>query len=60
MWFGTGSLALAFFACAAAARTLGGAGERRLWLLAPLFLANPLILVVLQVGKRKFARVTVL
>ncbi len=50
MWFGTGSLALAFFACAAAARTLGGAGERRLWLLAPLFLANPLILVVLQVG----------
>jgi hypothetical protein len=58
MLFGAGSLALAAFACAAAARTLGGAAERRIWLLAPLFLANPMVLVLLQVGQFHLAAVS--
>jgi alpha-1,2-mannosyltransferase len=48
--FGAASLGLILFACAAAARTLGGVAERRIWLLAPLFMAHPLVLVTLQVG----------
>ncbi len=58
MLFGAGSLALAVFACAATARTLGGAAERRIWLLAPLFMANPLVLTVLQVGQFHLAAVS--
>ncbi len=55
--FSAGSLLLALFACAAAARTLGGVAERRIWLLAPIFLSHPLVLVTLQVGNFHLAAV---
>lgn len=58
MLFSAGSLVLALFACAATARTLGGVAERRIWLLAPLFMASPLVLVVLQVGNFHLAAVS--
>jgi MFS family permease len=58
MVFAAGSILLAFFSWAATARTLGGAAERRLWLLTPLFLANPLVLVILQVGNFHLAAVS--
>jgi hypothetical protein len=58
MLCGAGSLLLAFFACAAAARTLGGLAERRMWLLTPLFLANPIVLVTVQVGNFHLAAVS--
>jgi hypothetical protein len=48
--FAAGSLAAVLSSCAAAARTLGGVAERRLWLLTPLCMASPLMLVNLQVG----------
>lgn len=44
------SLVLVLVACAVTARTLGGAAERRLWLLTPLFVAHPLAEVTLQIG----------
>jgi alpha-1,2-mannosyltransferase len=55
--FSAGSLALMMFACASAARTLGGVAERRIWLLTPLFMGNPLVLVLLQVGNFHLATV---
>lgn len=58
MLFGAGSLSLALFACAATAKTLGGVAERRIWLLAPLFMANPLVLAILQVGQFHLAAVS--
>lgn len=58
MVFSAGSLALVLFACAAAARTLGGVAERRIWLLAPLFVANPVVVIVLQVGNFHLAAVS--
>jgi hypothetical protein len=48
--FGAASLALAFFACARVAKVLGGVAERRIWLLTPLLLASPVVLVTVQVG----------
>lgn len=47
---GAGSIALTFFACAVTARTLGGLAERRMWLLTPLALANPLVILTAQIG----------
>ncbi len=55
--FGSASLALIFYACAVAAKTLGGLAERRMWLLSPLLLANPLVIVTLQVGNFHLATV---
>jgi alpha-1,2-mannosyltransferase len=55
--FGAGSLVLLLFACAAAARTLGGVAEHRMWLLAPLFMASLPILAPLQVGNFHLAAV---
>jgi len=55
--FGAASLALALYACAATAATLGGAAGRRAWLLAPILLANPSVLVTLQVGNFHLAAV---
>jgi alpha-1,2-mannosyltransferase len=49
-WFGATSLLLTLFACAAVARTLGGLAGRRIWLLAPLFMASASVLVTLQIG----------
>lgn len=49
--FSAGTLVLLLFACAAAAKTLGGVAERRIWLLTPLLVANPLVLLILQVGQ---------
>ena len=57
MLFSAASLALMLFACAAAARTLGGVAERRMWLLTPLFMAHPLVLATLQVGNFHLAAV---
>jgi alpha-1,2-mannosyltransferase len=57
MVFGAASLALMLFACAWAARTLGGVAERRIWLLTPLFMAHPLVLATLQVGNFHLAAV---
>ena len=57
MLFGAASLALILFACASAAKTLGGVAERRVWLLAPLFMAHPLVLATLQVGNFHLAAV---
>jgi alpha-1,2-mannosyltransferase len=59
MVFSAASLALLLFACASAARTLGGVAERRLWLLTPLFVAHPLVLVTLQVGNFHLAAVAI-
>jgi hypothetical protein len=59
MVFSAGSILLAFYACAATARTLGGVAERRLWLLTPLFLANPLVIAVLQIGNFHLAAVSI-
>lgn len=50
LWFGAGSLLLLAFACAAVAQTLGGEAERRVWLLAPIFMASPSVLAIVQVG----------
>lgn len=58
MLFSAGSLALGFYACAAAAKTLGGVAERRIWLLAPFFMANPFAVVLLQVGNFHLASVS--
>jgi hypothetical protein len=58
MLFSAGSLALALFACAATAKTLGGVAERRIWLLTPLFMANPLVLSILQIGNFHLAAVS--
>jgi len=58
MVFSAGSLALALFTCAATAKTLGGVAERRIWLLTPLFMANPLVLAILQVGNFHLAAVS--
>lgn len=55
--FGAASLVLLLFACASAARTLGGVAERRLWLLTPLFMANLPVLATLQVGNFHLAAV---
>jgi alpha-1,2-mannosyltransferase len=55
--FGAASFLLTLFACASAARTLGGVAERRMWLLTPLFMAHPLVLVTLQVGNFHLAAV---
>jgi hypothetical protein len=57
LWFGAASLLLLSFACAAAAQTLGGVAERRIWLLAPMFVASPLVLATLQVGNFHVAAV---
>jgi hypothetical protein len=57
MLFGAASLALILLACAAAARTLGGVAERRLWLLMPLLLAHPAVVATLQVGNFHLAAV---
>jgi len=57
MLFGAGTLLLVLFACASAARTLGGVAERRIWLLAPLFAAHPLVRLTLQVGNFHLAAV---
>jgi hypothetical protein len=57
MLFAAASLSLLLFACAAAARALGGVAERRLWLLTPLFAAHPLVLITLQVGNFHLATV---
>ena len=46
-------------ACAAAARTLGGVAERRIWLLTPLLMASPLMLGILQVGNFHLAAVSI-
>jgi alpha-1,2-mannosyltransferase len=48
--FSAGSLLLLLLACALTARTLGGAAERRLWLLTPVFLGNLVVVITLQVG----------
>jgi hypothetical protein len=58
MLFGAGTLLLALFACAAAARTLGGTAERRIWLLAPVVMATPLALIIFQVGQFHLAAVS--
>jgi hypothetical protein len=55
--FSSASLVLLFLACAAVARTLGGVAERRIWLLTPLFLAMPAVLITLQVGNFHLATV---
>ncbi len=55
--FGAASLALIGWACASVATTLGGVSGRRVWLLAPIVLANPLVLVTLQVGNFHLAAV---
>lgn len=55
--FSAASLVALLVACAAAARTLGGVAGRRMWLLAPLFLANPVVIVGLQVGNFHLAAV---
>ena len=57
MLFAAASLALLLCACAAAAKALGGVAERRIWLLTPLFMAHPLVLVTLQVGNFHLAAV---
>ena len=51
------SFSLVLFACASAAKALGGVAERRMWLLTPLFMAHPLVLVTLQVGNFHLAAV---
>jgi alpha-1,2-mannosyltransferase len=56
--FGAGTFLLVLFACASAARTLGGEAERRMWLLTPLFMAHPLVLAALQVGNFHLAAVS--
>jgi hypothetical protein len=56
-WFSAASLALAFFACASAARALGGLAERRMWLLTPLLLASPPVVATIQVGNFHLAEV---
>ncbi|MFO0757063.1 MAG: glycosyltransferase family 87 protein [Byssovorax sp.] len=48
--FAAASLLLVLFALASAAGTLGGTAERRIWLLTPILLAHPLVLVTLQIG----------
>ena len=55
--FGALSLALALWSCASVATVLGGVTGRRVWLLAPIVLANPLVLVTLQVGNFHLAAV---
>ena len=55
--FGAASLALMLYACAAMAATLGGVAGRRAWLLAPILLANPMVLATLQVGNFHLAAV---
>jgi len=57
MLFGAASLALILVACAAAARTLGGVAERRVWLLTPIFMAHPAVIATLQVGNFHLAAV---
>jgi alpha-1,2-mannosyltransferase len=57
LWFGAASLLLMLFACAAAANTLGGVAERRIWLLTPIFVGSPLVLGTLQVGNFHVAAV---
>lgn len=56
--FSAGSLLLCLFACAAAAKTLGGLAERRMFLLAPLLVCSPLFAVTLQVGNFHLATVS--
>ncbi len=55
--FAAASLLLFLFACASAAGTLGGAAERRMWLLTPLFASNMVVLVTLQAGNFHLASV---
>lgn len=55
--FGAASLSVVLFACALVAKTLGGSAERRIWLFTPLLLANPMVLVTLQVGNFHLAAV---
>ncbi len=55
--FGAASLLFFLFTCASAASTLGGVAERRMWLLTPLLLANPVVLITLQVGNFHLAAV---
>jgi alpha-1,2-mannosyltransferase len=57
LWFSAASLLLLMFACACAAKTLGGVAERRIWLLAPIFLSSPMVLATLQVGNFHVAAV---
>lgn len=48
--FGALTLTLVLFACASAAKALGGLAERRIWLLTPFFMSNAVMVVTLQVG----------
>lgn len=57
MIFGAFSFLLTLLACASTARLLGGRAARRIWLLTPLFMAHPLMLVTLQVGNFHLATV---
>jgi hypothetical protein len=57
MAFSAASLALAFLACARMAKLLGGLAARRIWLLTPLLLASPPVLVVIQIGNFHLAAV---
>jgi alpha-1,2-mannosyltransferase len=57
--FSAASLMLVLFACTSAARTLGGVAERRAWLLGPILLANPAVLITLQVGNFHLAAVAI-
>lgn len=56
--FAASSLLLALFACAKTASTLGAVAERRIWLLAPFFVANPFTILLLQVGNFHLAAVS--
>lgn len=58
MLFGAASLLLTLLACASMARALGGRAERRIWLLTPVFMVHPLMLVTLQVGNFHLATVS--
>ncbi len=55
--FGAASLVMVLCACAATAATLAGTAGRRMWLLTPLLLANPVLLITLQVGNFHLAAV---
>jgi alpha-1,2-mannosyltransferase len=55
--FGAASLVMLLAACAATAFTLGGLAGRRMWLLTPMLLANPVVIITLQVGNFHLAAV---
>jgi Glycosyltransferase family 87 len=55
--FSAASLVLALFACASVAKTLGGAAERRIWLLTPVFMISPPVMITIQWGNFHLAAV---